>query len=143
MLLDYIRLVNASKKFKIKDEFEFQSLDDVSLEDLKQDELPEQLELWASVKISYEGEMPESYKTLNLLIGDWVEEHEDALTEIIHEKLKEHIGKNYPQATQDLDFNDSSIWLDQLDYMPRTEEGSKSLEIEIELVLDVDEEIEV
>jgi hypothetical protein len=140
MLLDYVRLVNASKKFKLKDDFNFLSFDDVSLEDLGEDEIPEHLEIWASVKIFYDGEIPDSYKALNLIIGDWVEKHEDELTEVIHEKLKEHVTKNYPDAVHDLDFGDSSIWLDQLDYMPREEEGSKSLEIEIELVLDVDTE---
>ena len=141
MLLDYVRLVNASKKFKLKDNFEFVALDDVSLEDLKEEEPLEHLEIWASVKVFFDGEIPDSYKALNLIIGDWVESHEDELTEVIHEKLKSHVAEDYPDSSHDLDFGDSSIWLDQLDYMPRTDdENPKSMEIEIELVLDVEAE---
>jgi hypothetical protein len=138
MLLDYMRLVNAAKKFNIKDDFKFLSLDDITLEDLSKDEIPEQIEIWASVRLNYDGELPESYRTLNILIGDWVENHEDELTKVIHEHLKEHVEKNYPDATHDLDTDESSIWLDQLDYMPRSEEGQSFLDIEIELVLDVE-----
>jgi len=144
MLVDYIRLINATQKFKIRDDFEFLELDDVSLEELAEDETtPDHLEIWASVRIFYEGEVPDSYKALNLIIGDWVESHEDELTEAIHEKLKDHVAEKYPQASHELDMGESSIWLDQLDYMPRAEdEDKKALDIEIELVLDVDEEEE-
>ena len=140
MLLDYMRLVNAAKKFDLKDDFKFLSLDDITLEDLAEDEIPEHVEIWAAVRVSYEGELPESYKTLNILIGDWVENHEDELTKVIHEHLKTHVEKNYPDAVHDLDMGESSIWLDQLDYMPRSEEGENYLDIEIELVLDVETE---
>ena len=140
MILDYMRLVNAAKKFKLRNDFEFLSFDDISLDYIKEGEVPDHLEIWASVRIHFDGEIPESYKALNLLIGDWVEQHEDELTEVIHEKLKDHVADKYPNASHDLDFGDSSIWLDQLDYMPRSEEGSDALEIEMELVLDVDTE---
>jgi hypothetical protein len=142
MLLDYIRLVNAAKKLDLKDDFKFLSLDDITLEDLAEDETPDHLEIWAEVRVPYEGELPESYRTLNILIGEWVEEHEDELTKVIHDKLKAHIEENYPDATHDLDTDDSSIWMDQLDFMPRSEEGENYLDIEIELVLDVEPEDE-
>ena len=143
MLLDYMRLVNAAKKFQLKDNFDFLEFDDMSLEDLEEDvTTPDHLEIWASVRIFFDGEIPDSYKSLNLIIGDWVEEHEDELTKAIHEKLKVHVGEKYPEAAHDLDLDDSSVWLDQLDYMPRAEEGKKALDIAVELVLDVEEDEE-
>lgn len=143
MLIDYMRLVNAAKKFKLKDDFKFLALDDLSLEELGEDETPDYLEIWAAVRIFYDGEIPDSYKSLNLIIGDWVEEHEDELTEVIHEELKSYVKEKYPSAAHDLDMEDSSIWLDQLDYMPRVmQEDKKSLDIEIELVLEIEEDEE-
>jgi len=142
MLVDYVRIINSLKKMKFKDTFEFISFDDISLEDLAKDEVPDHLEIWAGVRISYEGELPESYKALNLMIGDWVEGHEEELTEVIHEKLKAYIHEKYPDAEADISSDDTSIWLDQLDYMPRSEEDKKHLDIEIELVLEVEAEDE-
>lgn len=142
MIIDYIRLINAAKKFKIKDNFEFISFDDVSSEHIEEHEaVPDLLEIWAAVKIFYNGELPESYKTLNLIIGDWVNKNVDSLTEIIHKELKEHFKTFYEDSRlEDLDqVEDSAIWTDQLDYMPVLNEDDKSIIIEIELVLHTEE----
>jgi hypothetical protein len=145
MLIDYIRQVYASQKFSLKDDFEFVEFDDITSEGISETEpTPEAIEIWAAVQVPFSGELPESYKVLNLMIGDWVAKNEKDLTKVIHEKLAEHFKKNYPDSdTSDLSSSeDSAIWLDQLDYMPRTEDGKKSLTIEIELVLDTEEKSE-
>jgi hypothetical protein len=140
MLIDYIRQVHAAQNFKIKDDFEFLDFDDIT-QDLKGDkEVPEHIEIWAAVKIKYGGKAPESYKILNLTIGDWVATNEKALTKIIHEKLKGHFSEAYPDSdTSEVHAeSDSAIWLDQLDYMPRVDEKENSIIIEIELVLETE-----
>jgi hypothetical protein len=142
MLLDYIRQVYASKKFIIGDTFEFVEFDEISADEITETE-PEldAIEIWAAVKVPYKGELPESYKVLNLMIGDWVTKNEKALTKTIHEKLAEHFKANYPEsdASELNTMEDSVIWLDQLDYMPRMDEEKKELTVEIELVVETEE----
>lgn len=140
--LDFVRAINAAKKFKIKDNAEFIEFNDVSDAGITEDDpIPDQMEIWAAVKIYYEGEIPESYKSLNLIIGDWVEQHEAKLTKMIHDELKRHFKEKYPNtdaSVLDEEGEDSSIWLDQLDYMPLDNPTEKSMVIEIELVMDVE-----
>lgn len=138
MLDIFVRTISAASKFSLKPDFEFISFDDVSAEDMEdKDSVPGELDLWAAVKVFYDGQVPESYKALNLLIGDWVEKNVDALTRVLHEQLKQHFGSNYPESEiSDLDqVEDSAVWLDQLDYMPILKPGDNSMTIEIELVL--------
>lgn len=137
LLTDFVRIVNAAEKFKIKDDFEFISFDDISHETGGLGHEPDSIEIWAAVKIFYDGKLPESYKTLNLIIGDWVEKNNKELTEVLHIELKGHIEEKYEDSnTDNLDeFDSSAIWLDQLDYMPSEVEDEKALIIEIELVL--------
>jgi hypothetical protein len=137
MLIDYIRQIHANQNFKIKDNFEFLDFDDIT-SDMTDKESPEHIEIWAAVKIFYDGKIPDSYKILNLTIGDWVASHERDLTKIIHNKLKDHISSQYPNSeSEDIhEESESSIWEDQLDYMPRINEDDKHMIIEIELVLD-------
>jgi len=142
MIIDYVRLINAAKKFKIKDDFEFISLDDVSSEHIEEHKsVPELLEIWAAVRVFYEGEMPDSYKSLNLIIGDWVNNNIESLTDVLHKELQEHFGTFYENSSID-DLNDvegTAIWKDQLDYMPIMDEKENSIIIEIELVLHAEE----
>jgi hypothetical protein len=138
MFEDFIRIVNAAKNFKIKDDFEFISFDDITQEDVENGDSPETIDIWAAVKISYNGKMPESYKALNLMIGDWVEKNLSSLTEVLHKELRGHFEEHYPESnSEDLESLDESVvWTDQLDYMPaKSSEDEKSLVIEIELVL--------
>lgn len=141
MLIDYIRQVHATQKFKINNDFEFLDFDDITHEDMDDKSVPEHIEIWAAVKINYDGEAPDSYKILNLTIGDWVASHEKDLTKVIHKNLKDHFSGSYPESdTSDVhEESESSIWLDQLDYMPRINEKEKNLIIEIELVLEAEE----
>jgi len=137
MLVDYLRLVHAKQTLQLQDEFEFIEFEDITGEGLTEDSpIPDELEMFAIIKIPYKGEIPESYKALNLTIGDWVEEHESTLTPIIHGKLKEYFATYYPESDwTELDNGDSAIWTDQLDYMPRVEADTKTIVVEIELVL--------
>ena len=132
-MIDYIRQLQASEKFKISDDFSFVEFDDMTQEGLKEGETPDELEIWAGVKIKYEGEIPESYRTLNYIIGEWVDSHSEQLTAVIHEHLSEHAQVFYEGS--DLDLEDSMIWEDQLDYMPRINTETKTMIIDVELVL--------
>ena len=148
MMIDFIRQLNAAKKFSIKKEFEFIEFDDVSSDFLETHEtVPDLLEIWAAVKIHFEGDIPESYKVLNLMIGDWVNENIKSLTPVIHKALKEHFKTFYPNSsheglTDKEDAEDTAIWTDQLDYMPVMDEKDKFMTIEIELVLETEPESE-
>jgi hypothetical protein len=140
-MIDFIRELNAAQKLKFKDQFEFQEFDDVSAGHIRETKtIPETLEIWAAVKIHYEGEMPESYKVLNLMIGDWVEKHTSQLTPVLYKELISHFKKNYEDANvSDLEKSEESpIWQDQLDYMPRIEKEDNSMIIEIEMVLNAE-----
>ena len=137
-LLDFVRIINANQNFKIHDDFKFVGFEDMTFEAMDADvALPTSMEIFAEVKISYDGEPPESYKALNLIIGDWVEKNVDTLSDIIHSKLKEHVEKNYPDSdTKELDDTETTaLWMDQLDYMPRIDSDKNEITIEIELVL--------
>jgi hypothetical protein len=138
MFEDFIRIINAAKNFKIKDDFEFISFDDISQEDVENGDSPETIDIWAAVKIFYDGKLPESYKALNLMIGDWVEKHLNSLTEVLHKELRGHFKEHYPESdSEELEqLDESAVWTDQLDYMPaKSSEDEKSLVIEVELIL--------
>jgi hypothetical protein len=124
----------AAQGFSIKDNFEFVQFEDIGEASAV---VPEEFEFWAVMKIYYDGAIPDNYKTLNLLIGDWVEQNMTPLTTSVHEQLKRHFSSFYPESdVSDLDqVEDTAIWTDQLDYMPMVNPSDKSMSIEIELVL--------
>jgi hypothetical protein len=74
------------------------------------------------------------------MIGDWVESNLEKLTPALHDELKKHFEENYPESDASaLDqMEDTAIWLDQLDYMPDIDEDAKTMQIEIELVLNAE-----
>jgi hypothetical protein len=135
MLIDFIRQIKSQQNFKIADTFEFVEFDDMTHEGLSEDEAPEQLEIWAQVKLNYEGAIPESYKAFNLIIGDWVQEHVAALTKVIHSNLHDHFRAFYEGSEVDLNDEETAIWLDQLEYMPRPDPDTHTILIEVELVI--------
>jgi len=136
---DFVRIINAKQKFKIKDKFEFIEFDDISADGLRSTSpIPDHLEIWAIIKTNYTGEIPDSYKALNLIIGDWVEEHNKGISRVIHERLKEHLEEKYPGSLSALDTDDTVVWLDQLDYMPRIDPSDSSIIIEVELIIDTE-----
>jgi len=138
MMLEFVRIIKAAQNFNISDKFEFIQFDDMTFEDETASvSLPTSMEIFAEMKIFYDGELPESYKALNLMIRDWVEKHIDHLSTVIHDKLKNHVNKKYPDSdVTDLDDEETTvIWTDQLDYMPRVDEKNNFMVIDIELVL--------
>lgn len=142
MLVEFVRMVHAAKEFKLDDKFEFIEFVDVEAEDdgiAGQEPIPDQFEIWATIKTHYTGKVPSTYKALNLVIWDWVEKHEDDLNKAIIDELKTHFEEKYPGTdTDDLNGEDSVIWEDQLDYMPRIDSDRKEIIIEIELVMDTE-----
>lgn len=138
---EFIRMMYAAKKFKIKDDFEFIGFDQISSEDLPTHEnIPGLIEIWAAIKIFYEGEIPDSYKSLNLMIGDWVEKNHRKLSKVLYPELHEYFKEKYPKIDssefETKEFEEESVvWLDQLDYMPVIDEDENALVIEVELVL--------
>jgi hypothetical protein len=137
----FVRMVNAAQNMSLKDNFEFIAFDDITAEHIEEmQETPESLEIWAAIKVPYTGELPDSYKVLNLMIGDWVESNLEKLTPALHDELKKHFEENYPESDASaLDqMEDTAIWLDQLDYMPDIDEDAKTMQIEIELVLNAE-----
>lgn len=137
--------VLASSNFKLKDvSFEgFESIEETRIEERhnSEEDMFAQLDVWANMKISYEGNLPDSYRVLNAAIMDWVEEHDEELKKVINPKLIPFIKGRYPDVDiSDLreDFDDY-IWEDQVDYMPEVDEDTKTIKFSIELVLDIDE----
>lgn len=108
------------------------------------DDLSEQIELWADLTVKYQGEPPESYRVLNSMLMDWVDDNETKLKNIINPKLKSHLNEKYDDIdTDDLDEDfDDYIWEDQVDYMPRVNEEEQEINFSLELVLDIEEEDE-
>lgn len=147
----------ASKKFKLgKAEFiGFEKLDvEEFISDLKDDEIVDygaHIEIWAKFRISYEGEPPESYRVLNGMIQDWVDDADGKidgekdidynLKKEVNPKLIAYLKENYKDIdVSDLDSDvDDYIWEDQVDYMPEVDEEKKQIEFVVELVLEVDE----
>lgn len=134
---EYVRYVTARREFKLSNDFEFIEFNDITELGIREGSpIPDQVEIFAAIKVGYKGEIPERYRTLNLVIGDWVEDNVERLTPEIHKRLKEHIEEKYPYTEVSGFDEDTSIWLDQLDYMPRIDPTQKSIIIEVELTLD-------
>ena len=135
--------VVASRNFRLTDvEFlGFGSIDETKARSVEDDDMYAQIDVWAKMKVSYEGDPPESYRVLNAAIMDWVEEHEDELKKSINPQLVPYLKNTYSDIdVSDLkDDFDEYIWEDQVDYMPDVDEAANTIDFEIELVLDIDE----
>jgi NDP-sugar pyrophosphorylase family protein len=146
----YIRQVHAAQNFKIHDDFSIVSFDDITeqvdIENGSDKSIVQDLEIWASIEIQYDGIIPKSYKVLNLIIGDWVTSHQKEITPILHKQLKEFLSKQFPDSdNSELEDEaiDTSIFLDQLDYMPRVNEKNRTIVIEVELVLEAEQQDDI
>jgi len=130
----------------------FEDIKDVtinkSIEIIKNDstvvnkESTNQLDIWADLSIEYEGTPPESYRVLNSMIMDWVDDNEKSLKSIINPKLVPFLNEKYNSIdTSDLieDFDDY-IWEDQVDYFPELNEENKKIDFSLEMVLEVKED---
>jgi len=141
----------ASKNFRLKD-VDFVAFDKIEKTEAAQltegnkEEAASLMEIdiidiWAELKIKYEGTPPDSYRVLNSMILDWVDSNEDSLKKILNPKLIPFLNSNYPDIdTSDLveDFDDY-IWEDQVDYHPQIDEKENLIYFTIELVLNIEE----
>lgn len=142
----------AAENFKVKDvkfldfdtikSSEFSRLFVTDIDDKQRDyDETHQLDVWVDMSLTYEGTPPQSYRTLNSMIMDWVDDNEEKLKKEINPRLKVFLNKMYPDVdTEDLDEDfDDYIWEDQVDYLPELYESDKEIKFTIELVLDIDE----
>lgn len=142
----------AEDSFKLSD-VEFEGFEDVGETDLmhslqikKDDDIStyedefKQLDVWAHFSLKFSGNPPESYRVLNSMIMDWVEENEKSLKKEINPKLISFLKEKFPEIdVSDLkeDFDDY-IWEEQVDYMPGIDEDK--IHFFVELVLEIDDE---
>jgi len=145
----------ASKNFKLK-EVQFVEFTDIGKCDVSQSLTVDKgegssasiifdkdmFEIVAELKLKFDGESPKSYRVLNSMLMDWVDDNESDLKKIINPKLKEFLNKEYPDIdTSDLDEDfDDYIWEDQVDYSPEIDEENSEIHFTLELVLNVEEE---
>lgn len=138
----------ASENFKLKDAsflgFENIKIDEENVVENNDEEFSADIDVWANISLKYEGELPDSYRVLNRMIQDWVDDHEDELKKMINPKLSDFLKENYKGldiSDLDQDFDDY-IWEDQVDYMPDIDKDKKKMDITIELVLEIEEKDE-
>jgi hypothetical protein len=140
----------ASKNLKLKDVsfVDFDSIDleemDASITEADLQEFSASVEVSANLKITYDGVLPESYRILNSMLQDWVDDHDEELKKVINPKLIPFLKEHYKDVdVSDLkeDFDDY-IWEDQVDYMPEIDEDKKEIKFVVDLVLEVEEQEE-
>ena len=131
--------VAATSNFKILDP-EFREIHDAGNTELHGLE-PETFDIFASFSTKYEGVPPTSYRVLNAIVLDWVEDNKDKLTEIVAPKVIEHYAHE-ESAIDTSEFEEHKsdfIWEEQVDYMPMVHEDENRLYFELELVFDIQE----
>lgn len=138
----------ASDNFRLK-EVSFVGFDKIDIDeensvDNNDEEFSADIDVWAKISIKFEGALPDSYRVLNRIIQDWVDDHDKDLKEMINPVLSDFLKDNYENldvSDLDKDFDDY-IWEDQVDYMPEVEEDKKKIQFTVELVLEVEEKDE-
>lgn len=137
----------AEKNFKLG-EVRFKDFEKIDVEETSMEKAGEGLEdygadieVWANMVVGYEGDPPESYRVLNGMIQDWVDDHDDDLKKIINPKLISFLKDQFKDIdTSDLnEAFDDYVWEDQVDYMPEIDEDKKEIEFTLEMVLEVDQ----
>jgi hypothetical protein len=135
----------ASENFKLKDAsflgFENIKIDEENSVENNDEEFSADIDVWANISLKYDGEPPDSYRVLNRIVQDWVDDHDDELKKMINPKLSDFLKENYKDldiSDLDQDFDDY-IWEDQVDYMPEIDKDKKKIDITVELVLEIEE----
>lgn len=146
----------ASKKFSVRD-MQFEGFEDIGESALlhtvtlrRNGQLSEyeeefrQLDIWAHMSVAYSGSPPESYRVLNSIVLDLVDDFESDIKKEVNPKLKEFLKERFPGIDlEDLDEDfDDYIWEDQVDYFPGIDPEDDRLHFMIELVLQIDDESE-
>jgi hypothetical protein len=144
-IVDYMAK-KASENFKLKEAsfigFENIEIDEENVVENNDEEFSANIEVWANIHIDYEGTPPDSYRVLNRMLQDWVDNHDEDLKKMINPQLSAFLKEKYANLDiSDLnqDFDDY-IWEDQVDYMPEIDEDKKKIKFIVELVLEIEEE---
>lgn len=101
----------------------------------------EEIDIWASLAISYEGTPPDSYRVLNSMIMDFTEDKKEDLGKVLALPLKSFMSERFPAvdlSELDKDVSDF-IFEEQVDFLPEIEEDSKDILFQIELIVEVEE----
>jgi len=146
MTLVEIMAKRASENFKLGKpsfvRFDKIDIDEQKVQVKDGEDFSADIEVWAVISLDYTGMPPESYRVINRIIQDWVDDHDSELKKIINPKLSSFLKDNY----QDIDISDLNedfddyIWEDQVDYLPDIKEKEHKIEVTIELVLDVEDD---
>ena len=136
----------AAEKFKLSD-LEFAGFDHVDTTMASEmmgskEDTEAQVDMWADFTLRYEGEPPDSYRTLNAMIMDYVDDHEKEFKEVIAPKLVPWLAEQYKGADLSEIEQDPGdfIWEDQVDYLAEIDEDKKKVRFTVELVMDISEE---
>jgi hypothetical protein len=126
----------ASRNFSISNP-QFIEIHDAGLSAQKE-MAPEHYDVFAHLKLDYTGTVPLSYRVINSIVLDYVEENRVELEKLIAPELFKH----FSQEDSDISVEGSPedlkdfIWEEQVDYMPMVNE--EGIFIEIELVTDLE-----
>jgi hypothetical protein len=136
--------IRAANNFKLKD-VSFVDFDSIDIDETVQSspeiqEFEADIEVLSNLQLTYEGEPPESYRVLNGMLQDWVEDHKEDLRKVINPKLIPFLKEKYPSADmsdlhEDLD---DYIWDEQVDYTPDIDEDKKLINFTVEINIDVE-----
>ena len=94
----------ASENFKLKD-VEFEGFDGIEINEENKviddkEDFEAYMDIWANLSIGFSGSPPESYRIINKMLQDWVEDNESKIKKIINPKLIPFLKENY----EDIDF---------------------------------------
>jgi hypothetical protein len=136
----------AAENFKLNEVsfvgFEKVDIDEQNSVENNDEDFSADIEVWANLSIEYAGNPPDSYRVLNRMLQDWVDDHDGDIKKLVNPKLIDFLKENYENLdVSDLnqDFDDY-IWEDQVDYMPDIDEDKKKIQFTVELVLEIEEQ---
>lgn len=145
-MIQAMRII-ASEKFKFKD-LSFNGFDKVDTteimgtEEEDDEEFDSQVDVWAKFSLSFDGIPPDSYRVLNTMLMDYVDDNITKIKTLVNQQLVPYLKEQY----KDIDLSDLTddfgdyIWEDQVDYMPEVDEENGLITFVVEMVLDVETE---
>lgn len=100
------------------------------------------LDIWADLSIAYEGNPPDSYRVLNSMIMDWVDDHDNELKKVINPALISYLKDKHGNIDiSDLNESfDDYIWEDQVDFYPDIDESNNKIDFSLEMVLEIQDQ---
>lgn len=101
----------------------------------------EEVDIWASLAISYEGTPPESYRVLNSMVMEYTEDKKKELGNILALPLKSFLSDRFPMADLSELAEDASdfIFEEQVDFLPEIEEDKKDILFQVEVIVELEE----